>query len=117
MSRKTPGEVWARTCGTKSPSRSEALRFIDSSKSPSTSPGVFRDMALLGLCLELLFSLLDKTELYLLDGRELLFEFSVLSQHLFDHLFLLFAFLTTDGSLPCKQLLCESNIDITLQYL
>ena len=36
MSRKTPGEVRARTCGTKSPSRSEALRFIDSSKSPST---------------------------------------------------------------------------------
>ena len=32
MSRKTPGEVRARTCGTKSPSRSEALRFIDSSK-------------------------------------------------------------------------------------
>ena len=84
MSRKTPGEVRARTCGTKSPSRSEALRFIDSSKSPSTedgnldesikrsasdrlgdlvpqvrartSPGVFRDMALLGLCLELSFS-------------------------------------------------------------
>ena len=84
MSRKTPGEVRARTCGTKSPSRSEALHFIDSSKSPSTwgfvdgdldesikrsasdrlgdlvpqvrartSPGVFRDMALLGLCLEL----------------------------------------------------------------
>ena len=83
MSRKTPGEVRARTCGTKSPSRSEALRFIDSPKSPSTvdgdldesikrsasdrlgdlvpqvrartSPGVFRDMALLGLCLELSF--------------------------------------------------------------
>ena len=83
MSRKTPGEVRARTCGTKSPSRSEALRFINSSKSPSTvdgdldelikrsasdrlgnlvpqvrartSPGVFRDMALLGLCLELSF--------------------------------------------------------------
>ena len=36
MSRKTPGKVRARTCGTKSPSRSEALRFIDSSKSPST---------------------------------------------------------------------------------
>ena len=36
MSRKTPGEVRARTCGTKSPCRSEALRFIDSSKSPST---------------------------------------------------------------------------------
>ena len=36
MSRKTPGEVRARTCGTNSPSRSEALRFIDSSKSPST---------------------------------------------------------------------------------
>ena len=61
MSRKTPGEVRARTCGTKSPSRWEALRFIDSSKSPSqvrarTSPGVFRDMALLGLCLELSFT-------------------------------------------------------------
>ena len=80
MSRKTPGEVRARTCGTKSPSRSEALRFIDSSKSldwdldesikrsasdrlgdlvpqvrARTSPGVFRDMALLGLCLELSF--------------------------------------------------------------
>ena len=27
---KNPGEVRARTCGTKSPSRSEALRFIDS---------------------------------------------------------------------------------------
>ena len=80
--------VWFRatTCGTKSPSRSEALRFIDSSKSPSTvdgdldesikrsasdrlgdlvpqvrartSPGVFRDMALLGLCLELSFNVL-----------------------------------------------------------
>ena len=36
MSRKTPGEVRARTCSTKSPSRSEALCFIDSSKSPST---------------------------------------------------------------------------------
>ena len=36
MSWKTPGEVRARTCGTKSPSRSEALRFIDSSKSPTT---------------------------------------------------------------------------------
>ena len=36
MSRKTPGEVRVRTCGTKSPCRSEALRFIDSSKSPST---------------------------------------------------------------------------------
>ena len=36
MLRKTPGEVRARTCSTKSPSRSEALRFIDSSKSPST---------------------------------------------------------------------------------
>ena len=85
MLRKTPGKVRARTCGTKSPSRSEALRFIDSSKSPSTVdgdldesikrstsdrlgdlvpqvrartfPGVFRDMALLGLCLELSFSL------------------------------------------------------------
>ena len=82
MSRKIPGEVRARTCGTKSPSRSEALRFIDSSKSPSvdgdldesikrsasdrlgdlvpqvrarTSPGIFRDMALQGLCLELSF--------------------------------------------------------------
>ena len=33
---KPPGEVRARTCGTKSPSRSEALRFIDSSKSPTT---------------------------------------------------------------------------------
>ena len=104
MSRKTPGEFRARTCGTKSPSRSEAMRFIDSSKSPSTkidgslvnfrrrlsnrhgrprrmliwtfevasdrlgdlvpqvrartSPGVFRDMALLGLCLELSFNVL-----------------------------------------------------------
>ena len=37
MSWKTPGEVRARTCGTKSPSRLEALRFIDSSKSPSRS--------------------------------------------------------------------------------
>ena len=36
MSRNPPGEVRARTRGTKSPSRSEALRFIDSSKSPST---------------------------------------------------------------------------------
>ena len=67
MSRKTPGEVRARTCGTKSPSRSEALRFIDSSNRLGdlvpqvrawTSPGVFRDMALLGLCLELSFSVL-----------------------------------------------------------
>ena len=114
MSRKTPGEVRARTCGTKSPSRSEALRFIDSSMGVSfecpyqhppwspvsigkpapeihqwtiyfvdgdldesikrsasdrlgdlvpqvrarTSPGVFRDMALQGLCLELSFSVL-----------------------------------------------------------
>ena len=34
---KNPGwEVRARSCGTKSPSRSEALRFIDSAKSPST---------------------------------------------------------------------------------
>ena len=33
---KPLGEVRARTCGTKSPSRSEALHFIDSSKSPST---------------------------------------------------------------------------------
>ena len=33
---KNPGEVRARTCGTKSPSRSEALRFINSSKFPST---------------------------------------------------------------------------------
>ena len=33
---KNPGEVRARTCGTKSPSRSEALRFIESTKSPST---------------------------------------------------------------------------------
>ena len=78
MSRKTPGEVRARTCGTKSPSRSEALRFIvdgdlDESIKRSasdrlgdlvpqvrarTSPGVFRDMALLGLCLELSFNVL-----------------------------------------------------------
>ena len=33
---KNPGKVRARTYGTKSPSRSEALRFIDSAKSPST---------------------------------------------------------------------------------
>ena len=33
MSWKTPGQVRARTRGTKSPSRSEALRFIDSAKS------------------------------------------------------------------------------------
>ena len=33
---KSPGKVRARTYGTKSPSRSEALRFIDSAKSPST---------------------------------------------------------------------------------
>ena len=33
---KNPGKVLARTYGTKSPSRSEALRFIDSAKSPST---------------------------------------------------------------------------------
>ena len=33
---KNPGQVRALTCGTKSPSRLEALRFIDSSKSPST---------------------------------------------------------------------------------
>ena len=36
MSWKTPREVRARTCGTKSSCRSEALRFIDSFKSPST---------------------------------------------------------------------------------
>ena len=77
---KNPGEVRARTCGTKSPSQSEALRFIDSTKSPSgwvnkaqrfrsarrfgaagSSPDfsrVFHDMALLGLCLELSFNVL-----------------------------------------------------------
>ena len=33
---KNPGKVRARTYGTKSPSRSEALRFIDSAKSPTT---------------------------------------------------------------------------------
>ena len=33
---KNPGKVRARTYGTKSPSRSEALRFINSAKSPST---------------------------------------------------------------------------------
>ena len=33
---KDPGEVRARTYGTKSPSLSEALCFIDSAKSPST---------------------------------------------------------------------------------
>ena len=32
---KNPGEVRARTCGTKSPSWSEALRIIDSAKSQS----------------------------------------------------------------------------------
>ena len=32
MSWKNPGKVRARTYGTKSPSRSEALRFIDSAK-------------------------------------------------------------------------------------
>ena len=37
MSWKNPGEVRARTYDTKSPSRSEALRFIDSAKSPSTT--------------------------------------------------------------------------------
>ena len=79
MSRKTPGEVRARTCGTKSPSRLEALRTalyrliqIESIKRSAsdrlgdlvpqvrarTSPGVFRDMALQGLCLELSFSVL-----------------------------------------------------------
>ena len=68
---KNPGELRARTCDTKSHSRSEALRFIDSAKSPSTmtsdqlgdlvpqgsSPDsrVFHDMALLGLCLETFF--------------------------------------------------------------
>ena len=41
MSRKTPGEVRARTCGTKSPSPSEALRFIDSSKSPNPNPAIW----------------------------------------------------------------------------
>ena len=76
MSRKTPGEVRARTCGTKSPSRSEAMRFIDSSKSPSTKidgsmanfrrrlsnrHGRPRRMLIWtfeGLCLELSFSIL-----------------------------------------------------------
>ena len=33
---KNPGKVRARTCGTTSPSQLEALRFIDSAKSPST---------------------------------------------------------------------------------
>ena len=33
---KNPGKVRARTYGTKLPSRSEALRFIDSAKFPST---------------------------------------------------------------------------------
>ena len=41
MSWKIPGEIRARTCGTKSPSRSEALRFIDSTKSPFTVRSVF----------------------------------------------------------------------------
>ena len=36
---ENPVEVQARTCGTKSPCRSEALRFIDSAKSPSTIDG------------------------------------------------------------------------------
>ena len=35
--REKPWKVRARTYGTKSPSRSEALRFIDSAKSPSTN--------------------------------------------------------------------------------
>ena len=40
---KNPGEVWARTCSTKPPSRSEALRFIDSVKSwSSTSESIKR---------------------------------------------------------------------------
>ena len=34
--REKPWKIRARTYGTKSPSRSEALRFIDSAKSPST---------------------------------------------------------------------------------
>ena len=33
---QNPGKVWARTCGTNSPSRSEGLRFIYSAKFPST---------------------------------------------------------------------------------
>ena len=33
---KNAGKVRAQTCGTKSPNRSGALRFIDSAKSPST---------------------------------------------------------------------------------
>ena len=37
---KNPGKVRARTYGTKSPSRLEALRFIDSAKSPSTLIGL-----------------------------------------------------------------------------
>ena len=37
MSWKNPGKVRARTYGTKSPSRSEALNFIDSAKFPSTA--------------------------------------------------------------------------------
>ena len=80
---KTLEKVRARTCGTKSPKRSKALRSIDSAKSPSTnrwgfgwvdkaqcfrslrrfgaagsSPDfsrVFHGMALPGLCLETLF--------------------------------------------------------------
>ena len=37
MSWKHPGKVRAQTYGTKSPSRSEALRFINSAKSQSTN--------------------------------------------------------------------------------
>ena len=60
MSWKNPGEVRARTCGTKSPSRSEALRFIDSSKSPSTKidGSLVNFRCRQGLCLELSFNVL-----------------------------------------------------------
>ena len=43
--RENPWRVRARTYGTKSPSRSEALRFIDSTKSPSTYIHVNGDLA------------------------------------------------------------------------
>ena len=53
MSRKTPGEVRARKR-----SASDRLGDLVPQVRARTSPGVFRDMALLGLCLELSFSVL-----------------------------------------------------------
>ena len=82
--KKNPEKVCVRTCGTDSPSQSEALRFVDFAKSPPPSPspmaeaikhsasdwlgesvpqvpartfpGFFSRHWFLGICLEILFS-------------------------------------------------------------